>query len=41
MLREGTLTAIGFAANAGEHHKKSQKQIADLTTRVERLEHAK
>ena len=38
MLREGTLTAIGFAANAAQSQKKVQDQIADLTRRVEHLE---
>jgi chromosome segregation ATPase len=38
MLREGTLTAIGFAANASESNKKVREQISDLTTRVEKLE---
>jgi hypothetical protein len=41
MLREGTLTAIGFAANASESHKKLREQIVDLTRRVENLEKAK
>ena len=41
MLREGTLTAIGFAANAAESHKKLRDQIADLTKRVEKLEKTK
>ena len=41
MLREGTLTAIGFAASAGERQKKLEKQIADLTKRVEKSEPAK
>ncbi len=40
MLREGTLTAIGFAANAAQSQKKLQEQIADLTRRVEKLEKA-
>ena len=40
VLREGTLTAIGFAASANEQNKKLAKQIADLTTRVEKLEAA-
>ncbi len=41
MLREGTLTAIGFAANASQSQKKLQEQIADLTKRVEKLERVK
>ncbi|HLH49099.1 MAG TPA: hypothetical protein VKV96_07150 [Roseiarcus sp.] len=41
MLREGTMTAIGFAASTGEYTKKLEKQIADLTKRVEKLEQAK
>ena len=40
MLREGTLTAIGFAASANEQNKKLAQQIADLTKRVEKLEAA-
>jgi len=40
MLREGTLTAIGFAANASQSQKKLQEQIAELTRRVEKLEKA-
>ena len=40
MLREGTLTAIGFAANASQSQKKLQEQIADLSQRVEKLEKA-
>jgi len=41
MLREGTLTAIGFAANASESNRKLKEQIADLTKRVEKLERGK
>jgi phage shock protein A len=40
MLREGTLTAIGFAASANEQNRKLAQQIADLTKRVEKLETA-
>ena len=40
MLREGALTAIGFAANAAQSQKKLQGQIADLTRRVENSEKA-
>jgi len=38
MIREGTVSAIGFAANAGRAHVDLRRQIADLTRRVERLE---
>ena len=41
MLREGTLTAIGFAANTGRHHIKLKEQLAELSKRVEKLEKAK
>ena len=37
-IREGTVSAIGFAANAGRAHVELRRQIADLTRRVERLE---
>jgi hypothetical protein len=40
MLREGTLTAIGFAASASEQNRKLAQQIADLAKRVEKLEAA-
>ena len=40
MLREGTLTAIGFAASSSEQNKKLAQQLADLTKRVEKLEAA-
>jgi hypothetical protein len=40
MLREGTLTAIGFAASANEQNRKLAQQIADLAKRVEKLEAA-
>jgi hypothetical protein len=41
MIREGTVSAIGFAANASRAHVDLHKQIADLTRRVEKLEAAK
>jgi len=37
-IREGTVPAIGFAANASRAHVDLRKQIADLTRRVEKLE---
>ena len=37
-LREGTLSAIGFASETNAETRKIQKQVADLTKRVERLE---
>jgi hypothetical protein len=37
-IREGTVSAIGFAANAGRPHVDLRKQIAGLTRRVEKLE---
>jgi hypothetical protein len=37
-IREGTVTAIGYAAHASRGHVDLRKQIADLTRRVERLE---
>jgi predicted nuclease with TOPRIM domain len=40
MLREGTLTAIGFAASANEQNRKLAQQVADLAKRVEKLEAA-
>jgi chromosome segregation ATPase len=40
-IREGTVSAIGFAANASRAHIDLHKQIADLTKRVEKLEAAK
>ena len=39
-IREGTVTAIGYAAHASRGHVDLRKQIADLTRRVERLEAA-
>ena len=41
MIREGTVSAIGYAANASRADVDLHKQIADLTRRVEKLEHAK
>ncbi len=41
MIREGTVSAIGFAANASRAHVDLHKQIAGLTKRVEKLEAAK
>ena len=41
MIREGTVSAIGYAANANRAHVDLQKQIADLARRVEKLEAAK
>jgi hypothetical protein len=37
-IREGTVSAIGFAANAGRAHVDLRRQIADLTRRIEKLE---
>jgi hypothetical protein len=37
-IRDGTVSAIGFAANAGRAHVELRRQIADLTRRVERVE---
>jgi predicted nuclease with TOPRIM domain len=41
LIREGTVSAIGYAANASRAHVDLQKQIADLARRVEKLEVAK
>jgi hypothetical protein len=41
MIREGTVSAIGFAANASRAHVDLHKQIADLARRVDKLEAAK
>ena len=41
LIREGTVSAIGFAANASRAHVDLHRQIADLTRRVEKLEKAK
>jgi hypothetical protein len=40
-LREGALTAIGFAASTGAQQKKLEKQIAEPAERVGRLEKAR
>lgn len=40
-IREGTVSATGFAANASRAHVDLKSQIADLTRRVEKLEAAK
>jgi hypothetical protein len=40
-LREATMTALGFAVNADEKHKKIEIRLAELTKRVEKLEKAK
>ena len=37
-IREGTVSAIGFAANASRAHVDLRREIADLTRRVEKLE---
>jgi hypothetical protein len=41
MLRESTMTALGFAVDATERKKKIESRIADLTERVEKLEKTK
>ncbi len=41
MLREGTMTAIGFAAHADRQYKGLKEQIAELSQRVEKLEKTK
>ena len=41
LIREGTVSAVGYAANASRAHVDMRKQIADLTRRVEKLEQAK
>jgi len=38
VIREGPVSAIGFAANASRAHIDLRRQIADLTRRVEKLE---
>ena len=40
-VREGVISAIGYAANASRAHVDLHRQIADLTKRVEKLEAAK
>jgi len=37
-IREGTVSAIGFAANAGRAHVDLRRRIADLARRVEKPE---
>lgn len=37
-IREGTVSAIGFAANTSRAHVELRGQIADRTRRVEKLE---
>ena len=37
-IREGTVTAIGYAAHASRAHVDLRKQSADLERRVEKLE---
>ena len=37
-LHESIITALGFAAHANVRHDSAQRQIDDLTARVERLE---
>jgi hypothetical protein len=41
IIREGTVSAIGYAANGSRAHVDLQRQIADLARRVEKLEAAK
>ena len=41
LVREGTMSAIGFAADASRSNKAIRDQIADLTRRVEKLEQAR
>jgi predicted nuclease with TOPRIM domain len=41
IFREGTISAIGYAANASRAHVDLHKQITDLKRRVEKLEQAK
>jgi hypothetical protein len=40
-VREGVISAIGYAANASRAHVDLHRQIADFTKRVEKLEAAK
>ena len=40
-LREGTLTAIGFATETGTRTRTVERQLADLSKRVETLEKSK
>ncbi len=37
-LHESTITALGFAAHANVRHDTTQRQIDDLTARIERME---
>ena len=41
LLREGTINAIGFAANADRQYRKIHEELTDLRRRVEQLEKAK
>ncbi len=41
MLRESTMTSLGFAADTGARQKKLEKQVVELAKRVEQLESAK
>jgi len=41
MLRESTMTALGFANHVDLQQKKMGKQLAALTERVEKLEKSK
>lgn len=41
MIREGTVSAVGFAANASRAHVDMRRQIADSIRRVEKLEAGK
>ena len=41
MLRESTMTALGFATNVGVQQRKMAKQYADLADRIEKLEKSK
>jgi hypothetical protein len=41
LVRQGTISAIGFAADASRSSTATRDQLADLTRRVEKLEQAK
>ena len=41
LLREGTMNAIGFAANADRQYRVMKGDLAGLEKRVEKLEKAK
>ena len=41
LIREGTVSAIGFAANASRAHIDLHKQISELKRRVDKLEATK